>query len=210
VPTDVLSASDVAHVLTRSAQELRGAASELDSLDAAVGDGDHGSSVATLFETAVAKTNLEEQSAGHLLNEFGQSLLRHCSGASGTLYAVLFTNLGSTLEPDDAIGLSALARGFRRGLDMVQKAGGATPGDATMVDALDPFVDVLEEQARDNATLSVALERAADAAKTGAVSTSQMVARVGRARGFGDRTRGHEDPGARSFAVIANAWRTSS
>ncbi len=207
---DVLNASDVADVLTRSAEGLRGVANELNALDASIGDGDHGSSVATLFETAVTDTDLEDQSAGHLMKIFGQSLMRHASGASGTLYAVLFANIGTTLEPNDAIELSELARGFRRGLDMVQQVGGASLGDATLVDSLEPFVQVLEEQSQENVRLSQALDLAADAAARGAISTSTMVARIGRARTFGERSIGHEDPGARSFVVIANAWRSSS
>jgi len=207
---NVFSASDVASVLTRSAKDLREAANELDALDAAIGDGDHGSSVATLFEMAVAETELLDHSAGRLLKQFGTALMRHCSGASGTLYAVLFTNLGTTLELDDEIDLSELARGFRRGLDMVQQVGGASPGDATLVDALEPFVDVLEEQSRNDVSLSKALDLAAEAATGGAKFTSTMVARIGRARNFGERSLGHEDPGARSFAVMANSWRSSS
>jgi phosphoenolpyruvate---glycerone phosphotransferase subunit DhaL len=207
---DVLNASDVANILTRSAEDLRGVANELNALDTAIGDGDHGSSVATLFETAVADTDLENPSAGHLMKNFGQALMRHASGASGTLYAVLFTNIGTTLEPNDAIELSELARGFRRGLDMVQQVGGASLGDATLVDSLEPFVQVLEEQSHETVRMSKALDLAADAAVRGALSTSTMMARIGRARNFGDRSIGHEDPGARSFVVVANAWRSPS
>ena len=206
---EFLSGTDVAEILTRSAQNLREAVNELDGLDAAIGDGDHGSSVATLFEVAVAKIDLGVASAGKLLKTFGTSLMHNCSGASGTLYAVLFTSLGTTVELDEALDLGALARGFRQGVDVVQKVGGASLGDATLVDALAPFVTVLEEQFRQNASLSTAFELAANAAASGAQLTSAMIATVGRARGFGDRSLGHVDPGARSFAIVANSWRPS-
>lgn len=206
---DVLIASNVARTLSNSAKDLREAASELDALDASIGDGDHGTSVATLFEMALADTDLEDPSAGRVLKSFGQALMRRCSGASGTLYAVLFTNLGSIVKMDEAIELGELARGFRRGLDMVQQVGGASLGDATLVDALEPFVVALEKQSNESVSLSEALDSAAGAATRGAQSTSAMVARIGRSRYFGERSIGHVDPGASSFVVIANAWRTS-
>ena len=207
MPPESLSALEVSKLLFRSATDLRVAASELDALDAAIGDGDHGTSVATLFETAVADTNLEDPSAGRLLNEFGKALMLHCSGASGSLYALLFTSLGTSLESVDLIELGDLALGFRRGLDMVKQVGGASRGDATLVDALEPYVEALEKHSLDGAGLSRALDQAADAARRGASSTSTMVARIGRARSFGELGVGHEDPGSRSFAVVANAWR---
>ena len=206
---DELGVKDVSKKLERSATDLRKAASDLDVLDAAIGDGDHGTSVANLFEKAVAETNLEDPSAGHLLKDFGESVMRHCSGASGSIYALLFTSLGTTLSLNDTIELSDLALGFRRGLDMVKHVGGASRGDATLVDALEPYVEALEEHSRVNMNMSRALDLAADAARRGASSTSSMVAKFGRARGFGERALGHQDPGSRSFAVVANAWRNT-
>lgn len=181
--------------------------SELDALDAQIGDGDLGSSAATLFEDALDDLGLPTTSAGHLLKAFGDSLMRRCSGASGTLYAVLFTALGTELEDVNTLSLGNLAQGFRRGVEMVKQLGGASPGDATMIDAMEPFVHALEEQAIVGGSLRGALRRAAEAAELGAASTANLVARLGRARGFGDRTIGHVDPGARSFAIIVNAWK---
>ena len=201
-----LSADAVARFLEKSARALREAASELDALDAQIGDGDLGTSAATLFEAAIAELDTAPSSAGLLLSDFGDSIMRLCSGASGTLYAVLFTTLGTELKAEAEITLEDLAQGFRHAVERVKQLGGASPGDATMIDAIEPFVETLEEQAVSGAHMSDALTLAAVAADRGATSTSTLIARLGRARGFGDRTLGHVDPGARSFAVIVGAW----
>ncbi len=197
-------------MLTRSARELRVAASELDALDATIGDGDLGSSLAALFEGSVDEVDTAKASAGLVLKEIGESLMRRCSGASGTLYALLFTTVGAELADDATIDLPELARAFRCGLEMVKQVGGASLGDATMVDAIEPFVATLEARDGDDVTMDRVLSTAADAAQRGALSTTELVAKLGRARGFGDRSLGHVDPGARSFAIIAKAWAGQS
>lgn len=207
MPTDALDIGDVTAMLAKSAHDLWAAAGELNALDAQIGDGDLGTSVATLFETAISELTEPSSSAGRYLKDFGDSLMRLCSGASGTLYAALFTALGDELEANETITVGQLALGFRRGVETVKRLGGASTGDATMIDAIEPFVQALEEHVDEDIDLTSVLGLAADAAARGAASTTDLVARLGRAKGFGDRTLGHVDPGARSFEVITNAWR---
>jgi phosphoenolpyruvate---glycerone phosphotransferase subunit DhaL len=182
----------------------------LDALDAEIGDGDHGTSVANGFAPAYARTAAELGLApatgpGGVFLMFGRQLLNYAGGASGPLYATLFTTLGRALGDTPAADVSALAGAFSKAAAEVARRGGAHPGDATILDALLPYATSLAAAAGAETCLGTALHEAYLAASAGADDTAGMVPARGRARGWGPKAVGHVDPGARSFAVLAGA-----
>ncbi|KQV20610.1 MULTISPECIES: dihydroxyacetone kinase subunit DhaL [unclassified Kitasatospora] len=169
---------------------------ELTELDAAIGDGDHGSNLHRGF-TAVLPAIEGLGSAGEVLTKAGSTLISKVGGASGPLYGKAFRAMGSALTEGGDFG-SALAAG----LAAIEKLGGAAPGDKTIVDAWAPALAAFER------TGSYA--DAAAAAEQGALDTVPLQARKGRASYLGPRSIGHQDPGATSTALILRALADSA
>ncbi|PYC73549.1 dihydroxyacetone kinase subunit L [Streptomyces tateyamensis] len=178
----------------------------LTDLDAAIGDGDHGSNLRRGF-TAVTEALAAlpaDAPPGELLTKAGTTLISKVGGASGPLYGSALRTAGRAL-PAPTADLTALAEGLRAGLTAVQKLGGAAVGDKTMVDAFEPAVAALERAAFDGFSLREAAALAAEAAQAGARATVPLEARKGRASYLGPRSVGHQDPGATSTALLFQA-----
>ncbi|MEU0552774.1 dihydroxyacetone kinase subunit DhaL [Dactylosporangium sp. NPDC006015] len=174
-------------------------AAELTDLDAAIGDGDHGVNLRRGFDAVVAAlATLEADTAGAVLTKTGTTLVSKVGGASGPLYGSLFRALGKTLSDDSSV--TTFGAGLRAGLDAIVRLGKAEPGDKTMVDALTPAVAAFE--AATSSGLVAAATAAATAAADGAAATTPLQARKGRASYLGERSVGHQDPGATSTALI--------
>ena len=168
---------------------------ELVRLDTAIGDGDHGANMARGMEKAAEKLSGAEQAdTGSVLKTVAMTLISTVGGAAGPLYGTLFLQLGSALAGKDEVQLSEYAAAWRKGVEGVQARGKAVPGDKTMVDALVPAVDALERATE----LDCGLRAAAAAAEEGMQATTPLVARKGRASYLGERSAGHQDPGATS------------
>ncbi|ROR35384.1 dihydroxyacetone kinase subunit DhaL [Kitasatospora cineracea] len=201
----------LAEAWIRAAAAAVGRAEEqLTALDAAIGDGDHGSNLRRGFTAVLAALDdagpdgsAGFDSAGALLRTVGSTLLAKVGGASGPLYGQAFRVAGAELPPD--AGPAACADALAAGLAAVRALGGAEPGDKTMVDALTPAVDALRTAAAAGAALAGATAAAADAAEQGARATTPLQARRGRASYLGSRSVGHQDPGATSAALIVRA-----
>ncbi|AOR36164.1 dihydroxyacetone kinase subunit L [Streptomyces fodineus] len=168
-------------------------AERLTALDSPIGDADHGSNLQRGF-TAVA-TALEKEAPetpGAILVLAGRQLISTVGGASGPLYGTLLRRTGKALGDAPEVSEAQLAEALRAGVDGVMALGGAAPGDKTMIDALVPAVDALGD--------GFAAARAA--AEEGAVATTPLQARKGRASYLGARSIGHQDPGATSSALL--------
>ncbi|MFI9320042.1 dihydroxyacetone kinase subunit DhaL [Kitasatospora aureofaciens] len=173
----------------------------LTELDSAIGDGDHGSNLRRGFDAALAALDgLQPAGPGAVLTRTGTTLISKVGGASGPLYGKAFRALGAAL-PEPA-GPVALAEAMAAGLDAVRILGKAEPGDKTIVDAWTPAVAALRAAAATGATLPEAAAAAADAAEQGARDTVPLRARKGRASYLGERSTGHQDPGATSTALL--------
>ncbi|MFE9040217.1 dihydroxyacetone kinase subunit DhaL [Streptomyces sp. NPDC007818] len=168
-------------------------AGRLTELDAAIGDADHGANLRRGF-AAVADTLAKEPPAtpGGVLVAAGRQLISTVGGASGPLYGTLLRRAGKALGDGDAVTRAELADALAAGVAAVGQLGGAVPGDKTMLDALVPAVAALPE--------SFAAARAA--AGEGALATVPLRARKGRASYLGERSVGHQDPGATSSALL--------
>jgi phosphoenolpyruvate---glycerone phosphotransferase subunit DhaL len=183
----------------------------LTKLDSAIGDADHGTNMDRGMKAVLAKLDAQEDDdIGALLKTVGMTLVSTVGGAGGPLYGTLFLQMGmattgkSELEPADwAAALEAAVAG-------VQSRGKAEPGDKTMIDALIPARDAFSSAVADGASFEDALRRSAQAAEQGMKATTPLVAKKGRASYLGERSAGHQDPGATSTYLLlktaAETW----
>ncbi|MEU3448453.1 dihydroxyacetone kinase subunit DhaL [Streptomyces thermolilacinus] len=170
-------------------------ADHLTELDSAIGDADHGANMRRGFAAVAAALDAEPQATpGAVLVLAGRQLISTVGGASGPLYGTLLRRAGKALGDAAEVTPEALAEALGTGVAAVAQLGGATAGDKTMLDALEPGVAAL---ARDGDFAA-----AARAAREGAAATVPMLARKGRASYLGERSVGHQDPGATSAAVL--------
>jgi dihydroxyacetone kinase-like protein len=182
---------------------------ELTELDSAIGDADHGANMDRGMSAAVAAIEAAPPTdPAALLKQVGMTLVSKVGGASGPLYGTLFLRMAGALGPDPADD-ETFARALRAGLDGVVARGKAEPGDKTMLDALAPACDALDAALAEGRPLGAALTAAAAAAGAGRDATVPLVARKGRASYLGERSAGHQDPGATSTALLLDAAVTA-
>ena len=176
---------------------------ELIQLDAAIGDGDHGANMDRGMKKAVERIDgLDGDDIGALLKAVGMALVSSVGGAAGPLYGTLFLQMGTATAGATELDLGAWAGAVDAGVKGVQARGKAVAGDKTMVDALLPAADVLRRAADDGEGIAEGLRRAEQAAREGMVATTPLVARKGRASYLGERSAGHQDPGATSSHLL--------
>jgi phosphoenolpyruvate---glycerone phosphotransferase subunit DhaL len=181
--------------MTRFAASMQEHREELVRLDTAIGDSDHGTNMDRGMRKALEKLAASEQAdPGAVLKTVAMALVSSVGGAAGPLYGTLLLQMGTSMAGKDGIELGDYAAAWRKGIEGVQARGKAEPGDKTMVDALLPALEALE-QASD---LDSALQDAASAAERGMRDTIPLVARKGRASYLGERSKDHQDPGATS------------
>jgi len=175
-------------------------------LDSISGDGDHGISMARGFRSVAEKLPaVQERDIGSIASMVGSSLMGDLGGVTGPIFGMIFVRLALQAQGKEQLSVTDLAQAFRAALDGIRALGQAEVGDKTMVDALAPAVDALERAASAGLDMRCALERASRAAEEGASSTVNMRASKGRARYVGERSIGHQDAGATSFALIMKA-----
>ncbi|GIE74196.1 dihydroxyacetone kinase subunit L [Actinoplanes philippinensis] len=188
------------------AESVTADADELTKLDSAIGDGDHGVNLRRGFTAVTALLDgTAFTGVGDVFVRAGGTLVSRVGGASGPLYGSAFRALGKALPPGPVVSLPDLAGALRAGLDAVTRLGGAAPGDKTIVDAFRPAVAAFEEAVAGGAALPEAAAGAARAAGDGARATISLTARKGRASYLGERSAGHQDPGATSTWLIFQA-----
>jgi phosphoenolpyruvate---glycerone phosphotransferase subunit DhaL len=195
--------------MTTIAESVKDQRDYLTQLDAAIGDGDHGVNMDRGFD-AVGKALAAQDGAippGKLLILAGKTLVSTVGGASGPLWGTAFRRAGRALGDADEFGGQDLLAALRAALDGVVELGAAQPGDKTMVDALGPAIDALASSLDAGEPLDTALAAASAAAEEGARATVPLQARKGRASYLGERSIGHQDPGATSAALIMAALR---
>lgn len=183
------------------------ASDELGRLDAIAGDGDHGIGMSRGVTAAVQSADrAAERGAGigPLLAEAGDGWSEHAGGTSGAIWGVLLTSAGAGLAGEDRVGSTAAsARATAAALEAVQRLGKAQVGDKTLIDAFAPLVEALQHAADQGTSLADAWTAAAEAAESAAQATADLKPRLGRARPLAEKSIGHPDPGAISFARIA-------
>lgn len=191
----------IRHWLEQAVRIMEEQAPRLNQLDRAIGDGDHGTNMLRGFRAALEAVVAEDSPAQNIKN-LGMALVSNIGGASGPLYGTFFLRAGK--EWQEPMTVEALARASRLGLAGIVTRGRAAVGDATMVDALTPAIESLEQSAARGLGVREALAAAGAAARAGAAATAAMVSRRGRAAAFGQASVGHVDPGAESTALLFN------
>jgi len=175
----------------------------LTELDAAIGDADHGANMDRGLQAAVAALDeTTPATPGGLLTKVGMTLVSTVGGASGPLYGTYFLRMGGALGESDPVTPEQLAKALRAGLDGVVARGKAEAGDKTMYDALAPATDAVDAAVAAGRSLPEAFADALAAAQAGRDATTAMLARKGRASYLGERSVGHQDPGATSAALL--------
>ncbi len=199
--------------LRLAAARLHDQTAVLTALDQAIGDGDHGTNMDRGFTAIVQgiddgppEGDGELTMAATRLRTAGRTLISTVGGAAGPLYGTAFVRAGGAVAalPGDSSGVGAMLAGLDAAIGGIQALGKASAGEKTMLDALLPAVAAGHERATDGDASSVT-RAMAEAAEAGAAATIPMLATKGRASYLGERSIGHQDPGATSSALLMRA-----
>ncbi|PZR55351.1 dihydroxyacetone kinase subunit L [Xylanimonas oleitrophica] len=194
-----------------AAAQVAAAKDGLTELDRQIGDGDHGINLDRGLQAVLAKLDENPPGAdggpvavGDVLSLVATTLMSTVGGASGPLYGTAFLRAARSAQRE-SLGASAVVAALEAALEGIEARGRARPGEKTMVDAWQPAVDAAVRAADDGGDAVAVLRAAAEAADAGASATVPLVATKGRASYLGERSAGHEDPGARSTALLLRA-----
>jgi phosphoenolpyruvate---glycerone phosphotransferase subunit DhaL len=200
---DIAALDRWVHDFARRVREQKDLLTELDS---AIGDADHGANMDRgLTAVVTALDGGSPSSAGALLKSVGMTLVSTVGGASGPLYGTLFLRMAGSAGDAESLDGPGFARALRAGLAGVVARGKAVAEDKTMFDALAPACDALDAALAGGAPLVEALRAATVTAEAGRDATKPMLARKGRASYLGERSVGHQDPGATSVTMLVAA-----
>jgi dihydroxyacetone kinase-like protein len=199
--------------LRLSAERLHDQAKTLTQLDQAIGDGDHGINMERGFTAIVAMLDAQPtpngessgQAVGGLLRQAGQTLIRTVGGASGPLYGTAFLRAAAVYTRAENPSVADTVAAMKAAAEGIGSLGHATPGEKTMLDALVPAVTAAQAALDAGGDDRAVLAAARVAAEAGAQSTVPMLATKGRASYLGERSVGHQDPGATSAALLVGA-----
>lgn len=199
----MVTVADTTRWLQAYAREIDTHAAELTELDSVIGDADHGSNMSRgMGFVKEALESAEFDSLDLLCKKVGMTLVSRVGGASGALYGTFFLRMAGALGSETDVSPQSLGDALKAGVAGIQERGKAQPGDKTMVDALQPAVTAYAAAVTDGGDLKAALAAAAAAADEGRDATTPMQARKGRASYLGERSIGHQDPGATSAALL--------
>lgn len=179
----------------------------LTQLDSPIGDADHGINMDRGFRKVMEKLpGVADKDIGNILKTTGMTLISSVGGASGPLYGTFFMRGGMAVDAKEELTGEDLATMLQAAVDGVVQRGRAQPGDKTMVDAWLPAMKALRESLDgDNSNTIAALSQAVAAAEQGMKDTIPMLAKKGRASYLGERSIGHQDPGATSSYLMLKA-----
>jgi dihydroxyacetone kinase-like protein len=199
---DRIGITDLKRMFAEAGKQIRQEHESLSRLDSIGGDGDHGTAMLQAFDTLdeAAKAGSGKSLSGWL-KDAGWSVLGVGGGASTALLGTFIAGMGDA-ELGDECGCAQLAASLKAGLEALGRQTKAQPGDKTMMDALAPAVEAFADAAARGKPAATAMEEAAEAACRGAESTKAMIARYGRAKFLGEKTRGSADAGATSMALL--------
>ncbi len=178
----------------------------LTQLDSAIGDADHGANMDRGFRAALTKLpTVADKDIGTLFKSVGMTLVSTVGGAGGPLYGTFFMQAGTASANKMELTTGDWAVALEAALNGVVARGKAQLADKTMVDALTPALNALKQAVNDGLAQGDALRQSAAAAEQGLKGTIPLVARKGRASYLGERSAGHQDPGATSSYLLLKA-----
>jgi dihydroxyacetone kinase-like protein len=175
----------------------------LTQLDSAIGDADHGINMKRGFDKVMEKLpGVADKDIGNILKTTGMTLISSVGGASGPLYGTFFMRAGMSAAAKEELSGEDLAALLQAGVDGLIQRGRAQLGDKTMIDTWLPALEAMRESLAEGNDTVAALEAAVDAAEQGMEDTIPMQAKKGRASYLGERSIGHQDPGATSSYLM--------
>jgi dihydroxyacetone kinase-like protein len=202
----VFTAAQAVAWVRASAAVIEENAAALTRLDAAIGDGDHGTNMNRGFKAALQRLDgLQAEDFGSVFKAVGMALISKVGGASGPLYGSFYLAVGKSLGDVGEVEDGGLAAALRAGYEGVVARGKAQLEDKTMLDAWHPALEALDAALAGGRDLGQALDEAEQAAEAGVKATIPLVARKGRASYLGERSRDHQDPGATSTHLLVKA-----
>ncbi len=186
------------------AERIKEHRDELTQLDSAIGDADHGINLDRGFTAVLGKlSTVADKDIGTILKTTGMTLVSTVGGASGPLYGTAFMRAGMALADRYELTEAEVVAALEAALEGIMARGKAQRGEKTMVDAIAPGIDVLKEAQASGDDFRYALRRSVAAVEAGMKATIPMLATKGRASYLGERSIGHQDPGATSAFYIA-------
>jgi dihydroxyacetone kinase-like protein len=200
---ETVSRDDIIRMLRGAIAKILAGHETLSKLDSVIGDGDHGTTMVRAM--GIIEKSVAEGAAPGLkgmLNDVGWAVMGVDGGAAGPLIGSLLMGMAEAVGDKPQLDAAGVAAMFEGGLAQVRTYSQAKVGDKTMLDALVPAVEALRAAATAGDGVAAAMCKAAEAAEKGAASTKDMLARFGRARNLGERSRGFADPGATSISLI--------
>ncbi|MGI5107429.1 dihydroxyacetone kinase subunit L [Treponema socranskii] len=201
-----LNAADLKKMFLFTAQKIVDSEPYLTEIDSVIGDGDHGTGMALGFSYVIKELPQKKcESAEDVVSSVGLILIDTMGGASGVLFGTMFISGIVNREKHETLDLCGFAEIFRKSLDALKKRGKAKVGDKTMIDAFEPAVCGLEEAAAKRWSLADGFALAAQKAEAGTEYTKTVRAKFGRAKYYGDKSIGLQDPGAVSVRIIFQA-----
>jgi dihydroxyacetone kinase-like protein len=206
MPKTSLNKDEVKAMLLLVTERIIAAEPMLSEADRNLGDGDHGLGMQRGMTAAKDKLNAAEpESIEKAFSSVGMAMMSSMGGASGAIFGTFFRNGGKALAGKETFDSAGLAAFLQAGLDGVKQRGGATVGDKTVVDAMEPAAIKATEVS--GSPLPEAIAAVSSAAEEGKEASKAMVAKFGRAKTLGDACIGHPDAGALSVTVIIKAMQ---
>lgn len=202
-----ITAQELRTALCFVAERIEKEEAQLTALDSAIGDGDHGITMRIGFQAVKSRVSSLPEDAGIdvTFGEAGRAFMGCTGGAIGVILGKMLAAGKSALKGCASIGPAELAQWLRAMALAVATTGKARPGDKTILDSLHAAAESAYQSRAAGGTLKEIASQAASAAETAAKNTADMVCKVGRASRLGERSLGHPDPGAVSFAIILRA-----
>ncbi|MGG7325617.1 dihydroxyacetone kinase subunit DhaL [Clostridium baratii] len=198
-----MDSKKVIEILIKVSEKIDKNKEYLTELDAAIGDGDHGLNMSKGFKAVSDKLKAQEDdNIGNILKNTGMTLVSNVGGASGPLYGTAFMKASMALKDKNEIDINDFLSALKLALEGIKSRGKSTEGEKTMIDALSPAIKSMEDSIKNGDSYIEVLEKGKDAALEGVEFTKTIKATKGRASYLGDRSIGHQDPGATSCFYI--------
>jgi len=206
MPKTSLSKDEVKAMLLLACERIIAAEPQLSEADRNLGDGDHGLGMERGMKAATEKLQAGDvESVEKAFSSVGMAMMSSMGGASGAIFGTFFRNGGKALNGKESFDAAGLAAFLQAGVEGVKQRGGATVGDKTVVDAMQPAADKAVQVA--DQSLSDAIVAVNEAALAGLEASKNMIAKFGRAKTMGEACLGFPDAGALSVTVIIGAMK---
>ena len=198
-----MNSSKLIEVLRKIGEKIIEQKDFLTELDRPIGDNDHGINMARGFAAVEGKlADLQDKDLGTILKTTGMTLVSTVGGSSGPLYGTLFMKMGMALKDRQEVDFGEFLEALRIGVDGVGQRGHSTVEEKTMLDAMVPSLKAMEAAWQETKSAKQALQAGANAAEAGVEHTKELIATKGRASYLGERSVGHQDPGATSYLFM--------